>query len=172
MTLPRAAPACHDLPMSDTGVEFAVAAWREEGRWQVSALPAATAADYETLIASLRAYPGEGGVFAFLGLEGDCLVAVRAERGRQRLLVGDGVAILDWDLLDDLADAAGLDVDEDELEEFEPVGDLDMFADFGMTAEDVAMLCEDDDLLPEDLVRSIAKRLGFADQLRTALRTA
>lgn len=159
--------------MSDAeGIEFAVAAWREEGRWQVSALPVTAAADYDTLVASLRAFPGEGGVFAFLGLEGDCLVAVRAERGRERMFVGDGVAILDWDLLDDLADAAGIDVDEDELEEFEPVGDLGMFTDFGMTAEDVAMLCDDEDLLPEDLVRSIAKRLGFADQLRVALRSA
>lgn len=151
-------------------IDFAVAAWREEGRWNTSALPAHAAASYDGLVAALRAFPGEGGVFAFLGLDEECLVALRIERGRERALIGDGVAILDFDLLDEMADATGIDVDEDELEEMVPVGDLGMFADFGLPAEDVEMLCEDEDLFPEDLLRSIAKRLGFADQLGAALR--
>ena len=99
-----------------------------------------------------------------------CLVALRVEGSRERAFIGDGVAILDFDLLDDIADAVGLDYDEDELEELVPVGDLGMFADFGLSSEDVTMLCEDEDLFPEDLLRSIAKRLGFADQLRSSLR--
>lgn len=152
-------------------IDFAVAAWREEGRWNTSTLPAHTASDYDSLVASLRGFPGEGGVFAFLGLEDVCLVALRVEGGRERALIGDGVAILDFDLLDDIADAVGLDFDEDDLEELVPVGDLAMFADFGLPADDLAMLCDDEDLYPEDLLRSIAKRLGFADQLRASLRS-
>lgn len=154
----------------DEGIDFAIAAWREEGRWNTSSLPTHTASDYDSLVQSLRGFPGEGGVFAFLGMDDVCLVALRVEGSRERAFFGDGVAILDFDLLDDIADAVGLDYDEDELEELVPVGDLGMFADFGLPAEDVAMLCEDEDLFPEDLLRSIAKRLGFADQLRSSLR--
>lgn len=154
------------------GVDFAVVAWREDGRWQVSSLPGSSAGSYDDLVAALRGFPGEGGAFAFLGMEDDCLLALRVEAHRERAIIGDGVAILDWDLLDEVAEATGIEVDEDDLEEFEPVGDLGMFADFGLSAEDVAMLCEDEDLDAEDLVRSIAKRLGFADQLSLALRSA
>lgn len=151
-------------------IDFSIAAWREEGRWNTSALPAHTASSYDSLVSALRGFPGEGGVFAFLGLDDACLVALRVEGGRERALIGDGVAILDFDLLDDMADAVGLDYDDDELEEMVPVGDLGMFADFGLPAEDVAMLCDDEELFPEDLLRSIAKRLGFADQLSSSLR--
>lgn len=156
----------------DDAIDFAIAAWREEGRWNTSTLPLHTASSYDALVSALHGFPGEGGVFAFLGLDDACLVALRVEGGRKRALIGDGVAILDFDLLDDMAEGVGLEFDEDELEELVPVGDLGMFADFGLPAEDVAMLCDDEELFPEDLLRSIAKRLGFAEQLSVSLRSS
>ena len=44
-------------------VDFAVAAYREEGRWTVAPLPPAAVTTAEGFVAALRQLPGEGGVF-------------------------------------------------------------------------------------------------------------
>jgi putative tRNA adenosine deaminase-associated protein len=46
-----------------------------------------------------------------------------------------------------------------------PGGDLDVFSDAGMPAEDLGRLLAADDLWADEMVLRIAERLGFADQL-------
>ena len=65
-------------------------------------------------------------------------------------------------------DAAGFADAFDDDETGWPGGDLDVFADAGLPAEELALLLSADDLWADEMVLRIAERLGFADQLRTA----
>ena len=152
-------------------VDFAIAAYREEGRWSVSALPSRIATSVESLAAALRQFPGEGGVFGFVGVGDEFFIAVRENSGRLRGFVSDAAAVLDWSLAEELADALDIDMDEEDLEEYVPLGDLRIFADFGITESDIELVCEEGDFYPDEQVRSIAKRLGFDGELKSALRS-
>lgn len=151
------------------GVEFAVAAFREEGRWTVTALPARMAASAELLLAALRQLPGEGGTFGFVGMEDDYFVAVRASAGPARGFISDAMAILDSPMAEQLADLLEIEVEDEELEDYIAIGDLTIFADFGLDADELELVCEDEDLYPDEQVRSIANRLGFGAELKLAL---
>ena len=108
------------------------------------------------------------GVFRSAEL-GDAIERLGAD-GAAPFYTGDvGTAILDWELAAEVADVIGLDIDEDELEDFEPIGDLSLFADFGFDSTELALLCGDVDLYPDEQVRTIAKRMGFLPQLSAAI---
>lgn len=156
--------------METSSIDFAVAAWREEGRWTASALPKRAAASMESLTTALRQLPGEGGVFGLVGVGDEFLLVVRQSGEHSRVLVSDGAAALDWDLAEEAADLAGIEVEDEDLEEFVPIGDLDIFSDFGLDATELMLMCEDESLYPDDHVKTIAKRLGFGGQLSTALK--
>lgn len=155
--------------MDAEDVDFAVAAWREEGRWAVSALPARTGTSLESLSAALRQLPGEGGVFGIVVVAEEFFFVVRQIGDQARVLFSDGLAAADWDLADDAAEFFDVIIDEDELDDFTPVGDLAILADFGVGPTDVQLLCGDEQLYPDDQVKAIAKQAGFGSQLATAL---
>ena len=46
-----------------------------------------------------------------------------------------------------------------------PGGDMDVFADDGLPAEELRTIVTADDLWAEEMVQRIAARLGFADEL-------
>ena len=48
----------------DTLVDFAVVAFREDGRWRVGSLPHRAAEDLSALVAALRQQPSEGPALA------------------------------------------------------------------------------------------------------------
>jgi len=157
-------------PVTDDDVDFALAVYREEGRWMVASLPARTATTADHFVAALRQLPGEGGVFGFACIADEFFVVLRTLPGRVRGLISDGACMLDWSLAVEVADLIELDWDEDEVEEFEPAGDLQVCSDFGLDADELLMICQDDDLLPDEQVRAIAKRMGFGAELTAVLR--
>ena len=151
-------------------VDYVVAVWREEGRWTASALPAEAATSLDDLAAALRRFPGEGGVLGFVQIADEFFIGVRQTGERTRAFVSDGTAVLDWGLADEALEAVGLQVDDDDLEELEPVGDLALYADFGLDATELAFICTDPDLYPDEQVRAIAKRIGFDTQITSLVR--
>jgi putative tRNA adenosine deaminase-associated protein len=124
----------------------------------------------DDLISTLRQLPGEGGVFGLIGVVDEYFIVVRQAAGSSRAMISDGAAILDWALAEEAADVIGLDIDDDDLEDFEPVGDMSIFADFGLDADELGLLCRDEDLYPDQQIKAIAKRLGFSEQLKSVLR--
>jgi putative tRNA adenosine deaminase-associated protein len=50
-----------------------------------------------------------------------------------------------------------------------PVGYLDIFADLGMNHMEMAALCDDAELFPDEQLEAIAGRLGFGDQFAQLL---
>lgn len=156
----------------DEGVDFAFAAWREEGRWQVARLADRATASVSDLIAALRQLPGEGGTLGFVAVADEFFLMMRVLRdGSARTFVSDLNAAYDWSLAEEAAELAGVEVpeDDDELDEPEPAGDFEILTDFGFDAAELDVLCSDDELFPDEQVTSIAGRLGFGDLVEALL---
>ena len=151
-------------------VDFAVAAYREEGRWTVVPLPPHAVTSAEGFVASLRQLPGEGGVFGIVGIADEFFILAHTVRDGVRLMISDAVALLDWSLAQEAAELIGLEWDEADIEEFEAAGDVSLCSDFGLDGAELVMICQDEELYPDEQVRAIAKRLGFGQELAAALR--
>ncbi len=155
--------------MDQDEVDFAFAAWREEGRWSVALLPPRAVESLGAFIAALRQLTGEGGAVGFVAVEEEYFVGVRIPPdGVVRLVLSDLNAAYEWALAEEAADILDIELpeDEDDLDEVEPAGDLGFVADFGMPADDVELLLSDPELYPDEQVSSIAMRLGFGDQFK------
>ncbi len=151
-------------------IDFAVAAYREEGRWTVVTLPPHAVVTAEGLVAALRQLPGEGGVFGFVAVADEFFVLAHTEPGGVRIMISDALALLDWSLASEAAEMIGLEWEEEDLEEFEAAGDISLCTPFGLDGAELVMICQDDELYPDEQVRAIAKRMGFAAELAVALR--
>ena len=151
-------------------VDFAIAAYREEGRWVVVSLPPHAVVTAGGFVASLRQLPGEGGVFGVVAVADEFFILAHTVRDGVRLMISDAAALLDWTLAQEAAELIGLEWDEADIEEFEAAGDVSLCADFGLDGPELMMICQDEELYPDEQVRTIAKRLGFAAELAAALR--
>lgn len=157
-----------DVAVDD--VDFAVAAYREDGRWSVSALAPQSALDIDTLVARLRQFPGEGGVFGIVSIGDDFFLLLHVVGQNVRVMISDAAALLDWSLAEEAADLIELEWDEDDIEEFEAAGDVSLCENLGLDGAELVMICEDEEMYPDEQVRAIAKRLGFANELAAAIR--
>jgi putative tRNA adenosine deaminase-associated protein len=147
-------------------VDFAIAAYREEGRWIVVPLPPSAVVTAEGFVASLRQLPGEGGVFGIVSISDEFFILAHTVRDGVRLMISDAMALLDWSLAQEAADMIGLEWDEADIEEFEAAGDVSLCSDFGLDGAELVMICQDEELAyPDEQVRAVAKRLGFAKEL-------
>jgi len=161
--------------MDDDAAGYAVAAWREEGRWSVAALPPRALESLDAFLGALRQLVAEGGALGFLVVDEDFFLAVRMmPDGAARLLLSDVGAALEFPLAEEVADMLEVDLPDedeldDELDEVEPVGDIGFAADLGMPVSEMELILDDPELYPDEQVAAIAARLGFEDQLAAAL---
>ena len=154
--------------MSQEDVDFAVAAYREEGIWQVAVLPPQVGEDLDELITALRPWPSESGVLGMVAIDEDFFVLARVQSEHVRVLLSDSTAIDEWPIASGIADL--LDVpDPDDEDDPQPAGDMEIISDLGMSAMDLAVLCDDVDLYPDEMLSDIAKRLGFGAQFKAVL---
>jgi putative tRNA adenosine deaminase-associated protein len=155
---------------------FAVRVSRLEDRWQGELL--ATDADDE-LPALERALgePGSAGWPGSFVLVVDSrlyfVVLRHGPGGMVRALISDAT-FQEWVLAAEVVERYGIAVETgttvddafDEDGQGWPGGDLEVFADAGMPAEELARLLDSDELWADEVVLRIAERLGFADELR------
>ncbi len=141
------------------GVDFAVAAYREEGEWQVEELVHDVLGDVPTLAGALRRFPGDGGAIGRVAIDEDFFVIVRVAGPSVRILLSDITAAEEWELARSAVDELGLPEPEDEDEQA-PAGDLDVLGDLGMAAMDMGVLLDDLDLYPDERLSDVARRLG------------
>lgn len=152
-------------------VDFSVAAYREEGRWTVTSLPPSAVVTAEGFVAALGQLPGEGGVFGIVSIADEFFLLAHTVRGGVRLMISDAAALLDWSIAIEAADLIDLEWDETDIEEFEAAGDVSLCSELGLDGAELVMICQDEELYPDEQVRAIAKRLGFERELAEALRT-
>jgi putative tRNA adenosine deaminase-associated protein len=154
--------------VGDDGIDFALAAYREDGFWQLEELVHDVLGEIEALAQALRRFPGDGGAVGLVAVDEDFFVIVRVAGATTRLLLSDVTAADEWELAASAVEALGLPIPEDE-DEPAPAGDLDLLADLGMGAMDMAVLLDDVDLYPDEMLSDVARRLGFGEMFDEAV---
>jgi putative tRNA adenosine deaminase-associated protein len=149
-------------------IDFAVAAYREEGVWQVVELVHDVLTDVDKLAHALRRFPGDGGALGLVAVDEDFFVLVRVTGPTVRILLSDITAADEWELARSAVEVLGLPEPEDDDEQA-PAGDLDLLGDLGMHAMDMAVLLDDLDLYPDEMLSDVARRLGFGSQFDEAV---
>lgn len=157
--------------MDEDALDFALAVWREEGRWAAELLPPHAADSLDSLIHAVRQLPGDAGAIGFVSVAEEFFVAVRVHGPEVRLMLSDATSAHDWPLAHEVAERIGAAVpgDDDDLDEVVPVGDLRIFSDLGFTADELDMLCSNIELYPDQVIGSVAARVGFGDQYESVL---
>lgn len=150
--------------MAQDDVDFAVAAYREEGAWQVVELNPRLGEDVQELSHALARFPSDVGVLGMVSMNDDFFVILRRSGSQVRAMLSDVTAVSDWPLASGVAELLDL-PDPDDEDDPQPAGDLEIISDLGMPALELGVLCDDDDLYPEDILRDVADRLGFGDEL-------
>ena len=142
-------------------MDFVIAAYRDEGSWTVQELPPRLGEDFADLTDALARFPSDVGVLGLASVNDDFFVILRRSGDHVRALLSDSTAAWDWPLAADLAELVDApDPDDDPV----PVGDLEIVSDLGLTSVELSLLCDDDDLYPDEALADVAERLGFADQ--------
>ncbi|HEX6577006.1 MAG TPA: tRNA adenosine deaminase-associated protein [Jiangellaceae bacterium] len=151
-----------------SGIDFALAAYREDGTWQVESLPPQVAGDLEALLTVVRQRPGDGGAIGLVSVDEDFFVAVRVAGGETRLLLSDVTAAVDSPLARELLHRLSLPLPDDD-DSAQPAGDVSIFADLGLEPMALAAICDDPDLYPDEMLAQVADRLGFGEEYERAV---
>lgn len=154
-------------------LSFAVTVARGEYGWTVREF-ADDFTDVNTSINAVRSLRNEGAAFALLCVDNDYFVAVRPVPGGVRMLLSDATMAVDDDFAADfleLRDIEVPDIDPEDLDDVDPFGegDFDIFADLGLSEDQVGAFIDDEDDYPSDMLLRIAGELGFGDELEEAI---
>jgi len=150
--------------------DFAVVVYREDDGWEVEQLPIALTEDFAGLIHALRQQPSMGGTIGLVAVGDDFFVALRLLGDEVLVFLSDVTASVDWPLARQVADYLDLDVPEaEELDQVLPAGDMSIFSDLGLDEMELGALSGDLDLYPDEMLASIAGRLGFGVAFERAI---
>src|ERR1700689_4310832 len=156
-----------------TSADFSVVVYREDDAWEAELLPTALTENLEGLIHALRQQPSIGGPIVLAAVGDDFFVALRVVGSQVSVFLSDLTASVDWPLARQVLDYLDIPVPDDEdLDQVLPVGDLSIFADLGVDEMELGALAGDLDLFPDEVLASIARRLGFGPALERALDAA
>ena len=167
---------------------FAAAVARGKNGWTASEVELAGAADIEEIVDRLRDAEPDAEL-SLLFVEGDdqYLVILRLDEGEDLRVFGSDSAYADESRLgallladvetpaleiDDLAapeSGAGDDDDEDDRPaadpDADPVGDVEILADLGISSHRLLALCGLEGMMPSDVTAEICQKLGCGDEL-------
>lgn len=151
---------------ADDEIDFVIAAYREDGQPLVQSLAADLANDLEELIVQLRRLPGDAGALGFVSLVEEVFVLVRVRGQHVQVLLNDGAAAGDWPIARDVADLLGEDIPDEDEDDSEPMGDLAILADLGMSELDLSTLVDDLDRGSDQVLIEIADRINLNPQFQ------
>jgi putative tRNA adenosine deaminase-associated protein len=148
----------------------AVVVYREDGAWQSGVLPERVGGDLDGLIQVLRQQPAENGAIGLVNVADEFFVALRVRGEDVSLLLSDVTAAVAWDLARQVVDRLGIEApSDDDLDDVWPAGDVAIFADLGLDEMELGALVGDLDAYADEMLLSVADRLGFADVYDRAL---
>lgn len=147
-------------------VDYALAAFRRDGAWQVQELAAPAFESVASLAEALQRLAGDEGGVAMVAVDEDFFVLVRVHDSVPRVLLSDVSAAESWDLAQSALEFLGVHVTGDESA---PAGDLDLLHDLGVHTLDLAVLLEDTELYPDEQLSEIARLAGFGDEFDEAV---
>jgi len=170
-----------DEPEEDAALDFAIVVYREDDKWEADMLPFALTSNLDRLIQALRQQPSMSGTIGLVDIGDEFFVALRVLGDRVSVFLSDISAAWDWPLAEQVLEYLDIPVpDEEELEAILredkrmvlPAGDLSIFADLGMDEMELLALSGDRELLPDEVLSSIAARLGFSQPYERAVDAA
>lgn len=153
-------------------IDFVVAAYREDGQPMAQALAADLANDLEELIIQLRRLPGDAGAIGFVSLVEEVFVIARVRGQHVQLLLSDGAAATEWPIARDVADMLGEEIPDPDEEEAEPMGDLGILSDLGVSDFDMSTLIDNLDLSSDQMLIEIADKIKIGPQFRKVAESA
>ena len=171
---PDDADADDDLEdAAEDEIDYVLAAYREDGQVHVQALEPDLANDFDALIEQLRRLPGDAGALGFVSLVEEVFVIVRVRGQHVQAILSDSASAGDWPIAHDVVDFLGVDVDDDiDDEDGEPVGDLDMLADLGLSEFELGTIAENLDLSSDQMLGAIADRINLNPDFTQATEAA
>jgi len=167
------------LEFDDELVDFAVAAFQEDGRWAAVGLPPHVAESIDAFLFALHQQASEGPTIGLVGLGDEYFVAARLVGRQVRLFLSNAAVAADDRIAGEVVERLDPAADPRETAEAAeaseaPIGDLEIFADLGLSALDLSVVCErlqyERELGLREAVEGIAARIGFADQFAMAAR--
>jgi putative tRNA adenosine deaminase-associated protein len=157
---------------ADDEIDFVLAAYREDGQPYVQSLGKDLANDLDELIIQLRRLPGDAGALGFVSLVEEVFVITRVRGQHVQVLLSDAAAAADWPIARDVVDYLGEEpIDEDE-EEGEPIGDLSIVADLGLSDFDMGAIIDNLDLSSVEMLVEVADKIKLNPQFRKAVEAA
>lgn len=147
-------------------VDIAVAAWHEDGCWNLATLP--DAHDLPHIIDRLKSQQTNGGAIALLAIDEEFFMVIRVLGSHISMFLSDVTCAIDYAVAADFLELCDLDSPAEEDEPL-PVGHLDILADLGVNQMELSALCDDVGLFPDEQLEAIASRLGFAEQFSELL---
>lgn len=156
-----------------TSSDFCIAVYREDEVWEAEALPVAVTESLDVIIHALRQLPSIGGVIGLVAIGDDFFVITRIIGGQVSLFVSDLTASVEWTLAREVLEHLDIEVPYDEdLDQVLPAGDLSILADLGVDEMELCALSGDLDLFPDEVLASLARRIGFGPDFEKALDAA
>jgi len=157
---------------ADDEIDFVLAAYREDGQPYVQSLGKDLANDLDELIIQLRRLPGDAGALGFVSLVEEVFVITRVRGQHVQVLLSDAAAASDWPIARDVVDYLGEEPVDDEDEEGEPIGDLGIVADLGLSDFDMGAIIDNLDLSSVEMLTEIAEKIKLNPQFRKAVEAA
>jgi putative tRNA adenosine deaminase-associated protein len=97
-------------------------------------------------------------------------VAVRVRGDDVRVMLSDVTASAEWDMARQVVDRLGINApEEDDLDDVWPAGDVGIFSDLGLDELELGVLLDDLDAYADEMLLTVADRLGFAEVYDRAL---
>ncbi|WP_133904274.1 tRNA adenosine deaminase-associated protein [Actinophytocola oryzae] len=145
---------------------FAIAVVREEGKWRCTAMPSDALRELDAVVTELRKMRSTGAVFGLLDVDDQFFLVVRPGPGGVQLFLSDAAAALDYDIAADALDQLRVEppAEDDDDDEVWPEGAMDILADLGLPAAELAVIAGEVDLYPDEQLQIVAQRCGFADE--------
>jgi putative tRNA adenosine deaminase-associated protein len=157
---------------ADDEIDFVLAAYREDGQLYVQSLGKDLANDLEELIVQLRRLPGDAGALGFVSLVEEVFVITRVRGQHVQVLLSDAAAASDWPIARDVVDYLGEEPLEEDEEEGDPIGDLGIVADLGLSDFDMGAIIDNLDLSSVDMLIEIADKIKVNPLFRKAAEAA
>ncbi|MEU8775442.1 tRNA adenosine deaminase-associated protein [Streptomyces sp. NPDC048606] len=159
---------------------YAITVERRDGAWRCTRLDRTALTGLDEAIAAVRAVGAPETVFGFFNADESFFLILRSAPGGTALLLSDARAAhrhtLAAQALDALGmappgspDAPGSEAPGEGASGPRPAGDPGILADLGLTAEAMEAVLAGPDGVPDDQLRAVADRCGFAaefDRLR------
>jgi putative tRNA adenosine deaminase-associated protein len=157
---------------ADDEIDFVLAAYREDGQPYVQSLGKDLANDLDELIVQLRRLPGDAGALGLVSLVEEVFVIARVRGQHVQVLLSDGAAASDWPIARDVVDYLGEEPLDDDEDEGEPIGDLGIVADLGLSDFDMGAIIDNLDLTSVEMLIEIADKIKLNPEFRKAAEAA